>query len=492
MDVFGIFEGGGAKGLAHVGALKASEERGLTFKALAGASAGALVAGLSAAGFAADELYDPRNGRGVLAIHPALVFGAEDWEIIAHARADLESLRKASAMGFWLRLPRLWWTYRRALANKGGIGILNSGRFVEWLNGHLARKLGLGRPPRFDDLARPLKVIATNIDTGDAHIFGPAETPETPLAEAIAASLAIPYVLSPIASGTSHLVDGGVVSNFPVWLLDRERFEAGPATPTFGFSLTGTPMTGEAGPPRTLIDFTEGLVRAALFGGGYLELRGVENFHRVVMPVRTGALDLDMGPSERHRVYTQGRDSAHQFFRTCIGPRPADEMRLALGVICDHIRTALAARFGQTVSHLRAGLMAPVSEFGLRNLYAAGMEEDGDDRLLIRQGSGGPGLAFTNRDIVLTDMQVALARAGSHFALDKYLCALIRPSLRTLLSLPLFADDGQWALAPPARSAPIAVLNIDSDEDLLAPFADPSMAEPLAAIAQFTARQLRG
>ncbi len=45
LDSFGIFEGGGAKGLAHIGALKAAEVRRLKFLGVAGTSAGSIVAG---------------------------------------------------------------------------------------------------------------------------------------------------------------------------------------------------------------------------------------------------------------------------------------------------------------------------------------------------------------------------------------------------------------------------------------------------------------
>ena len=51
LDVFGIFEGGGAKGLAHVGALKAAEERQVRFRGVAGTSAGSIIAGLIAVGY---------------------------------------------------------------------------------------------------------------------------------------------------------------------------------------------------------------------------------------------------------------------------------------------------------------------------------------------------------------------------------------------------------------------------------------------------------
>ena len=65
MEVFGVFEGGGAKGLAHVGALRAMEERKFRFCAVAGTSIGAVVASLVASGFRSEELFAVRDGREV-------------------------------------------------------------------------------------------------------------------------------------------------------------------------------------------------------------------------------------------------------------------------------------------------------------------------------------------------------------------------------------------------------------------------------------------
>ena len=65
-EAFGIFEGGGAKGFAHVGALKAAKEKNISFVGVAGTSAGAIVAALVAAGHDADSLYDRDNETGVM------------------------------------------------------------------------------------------------------------------------------------------------------------------------------------------------------------------------------------------------------------------------------------------------------------------------------------------------------------------------------------------------------------------------------------------
>jgi len=68
--IYAIFEGGGAKGIAHLGAVAAIEQLNLSLAGVAGASAGAFVAALLAAGYRSDELLDPRTATSnLLATH---------------------------------------------------------------------------------------------------------------------------------------------------------------------------------------------------------------------------------------------------------------------------------------------------------------------------------------------------------------------------------------------------------------------------------------
>src|SRR5213596_2737487 len=94
MKAFLIFEGGGAKGLAHIGALKAAEQRGIEPAGVAGASAGSIVAALVAAGYTADDLYDlGKAGRGLLDVNFLELLGAERW-------AEFETLRQDARRRF--------------------------------------------------------------------------------------------------------------------------------------------------------------------------------------------------------------------------------------------------------------------------------------------------------------------------------------------------------------------------------------------------------
>src|SRR5260370_21545298 len=97
--VYGIFEGGGAKGLGHIAGLKAAEMNDLDFIGVAGASAGALIAALVAVGYRADELFDPdtpttslltRNG-----ITPLSLIRERKWDIFARRQKQASAASMA-------------------------------------------------------------------------------------------------------------------------------------------------------------------------------------------------------------------------------------------------------------------------------------------------------------------------------------------------------------------------------------------------------------
>ena len=89
MQVFGIFEGGGAKGLAHAGAIAVAQELGVQFVGVAGTSAGAIVAALVAVGYTPKALYDSEKQSGLLAENLTDMFGPgrwREWERFCPAR----------------------------------------------------------------------------------------------------------------------------------------------------------------------------------------------------------------------------------------------------------------------------------------------------------------------------------------------------------------------------------------------------------------------
>src|SRR3954467_8736055 len=88
--IFAIFEGGGAKGIAHVGALQAIEENALDIIGVAGTSAGALVAVLAAIGFDANDIMSATEaGANILSRlgkSPIGLLGEDDWRAFERLR----------------------------------------------------------------------------------------------------------------------------------------------------------------------------------------------------------------------------------------------------------------------------------------------------------------------------------------------------------------------------------------------------------------------
>src|SRR3984885_9548749 len=117
MLAYGIFEGGGAKGLAHVAAVAEAQNLGIQFAGVAGASAGALVAALLAVGYKPHDLYDPATRTGLMAGQLTDLFGAGRWEEWSEFSAALEKkIGGSSPLGLWLNAPGFYMKWRDPLS----------------------------------------------------------------------------------------------------------------------------------------------------------------------------------------------------------------------------------------------------------------------------------------------------------------------------------------------------------------------------------------
>jgi len=188
-----VLGGGGARGAAHIGVLKVLEREHVPVDCIAGTSMGAIVGGLYAAGYRADEI--ERVLRGI------------DWKDMFRddpPRAELPMRRKEDE----LRLL-------------GGIELgLREGRIafprgaVQGQKLHLLlRRLLLATLDitDFDHLPVPFRAVATELATGQKVVFGDGD-----LAMAIRASMSVPAAFAPIRYRERLLVDGGVADNVPV------------------------------------------------------------------------------------------------------------------------------------------------------------------------------------------------------------------------------------------------------------------------------------
>jgi len=188
-----VLSGGGARGFAHVGVLKALEAAQVPVDMIVGTSMGAIIGGLYASGMRADELE-----REIVAVDWGDLFNSrEPRQLLSQRRKEQDfELSPVLQLGFRdgeFRLPT------------GAI----SSRSLEML---LRRyTLATRHLDSFNQLPTPFRAVATDMETGRAVVMDRGD-----LAAALRASMSVPGVFSPLSINDRILGDGGLVNNLPV------------------------------------------------------------------------------------------------------------------------------------------------------------------------------------------------------------------------------------------------------------------------------------
>lgn len=186
-----VLSGGGAKGMAHIGILKAMEKEGIRPDYITGTSMGSIIGGLYALGYSADQL--------------DTIINQIDWGEVLSNNIQLQYIayeEKEYYNRFLIELP----------FEKGKLKLPSGVIHGQMLGEMLARFCWPARNyASFDDFPIPFRCIATNVSTGKPIVFTDGS-----LAMALRASMAIPTAFTPVDLDTTLAVDGGVVNNFPV------------------------------------------------------------------------------------------------------------------------------------------------------------------------------------------------------------------------------------------------------------------------------------
>jgi len=154
-----VFSGGGVRGLAHVGVIKALEEYNIQPDYIAGASAGAIVGAFYAAGYGSGDILDFFKTTSLF-----------KWSNFAFSKP----------------------------------GLIDMDKFISVFEQYFPEN-------SFETLKKPLFITATDIVNGKSRLFSKGK-----LIEAILASAAFPLVFSPVQIGENLYSDGGIMNNFPI------------------------------------------------------------------------------------------------------------------------------------------------------------------------------------------------------------------------------------------------------------------------------------
>ncbi|TAL39055.1 MAG: patatin [Spirochaetes bacterium] len=196
-----VFEGGGVKGIAYLGALEVLTEKNIlpNIERVGGTSAGAINAVLLGLSFTLAEV------REIMWSLDFNKFMDDSWGVVR------DTARLIEKFGWY----------------KGDF-------FRDWIGKLIKKKTGNANSTFADiEAARATKgfkslyFMGTNLSTGFSEVFSAERTPETRVADAVRISMSIPLFFAAKRNARGDVyVDGGVLDNYPVKLFDRKRYLA--------------------------------------------------------------------------------------------------------------------------------------------------------------------------------------------------------------------------------------------------------------------------
>ncbi|MEZ0366326.1 patatin-like phospholipase family protein [Mycobacterium sp. pUA109] len=295
-----VCEGGGVRGIGLVGAIEALAAHGYRFPRIAGSSAGAVVASLTAA--------LQRAGEPLTRLEE--IMRSIDYRKFA----DPSVIGRVPLVGGVLSLLVSDGLYRGDYLEKlltGLLGDLGVRTFGDLRTGEQPAQYAWSLVVTASDLSRRRLVrIPWDLDN-----YG-IDPDDFAVARAVRASSAIPFVFEPVRVRGATWVDGGLLSNFPVQLFDRA--DAEPQWPTFGIRLSARPGI----PPTHPVHGPFGVGFAALEtlvsnqDTAYLDDPCTVRRTIFVPAEEISAIDFDITAAQREVLYQRGMKAAQKFLST--------------------------------------------------------------------------------------------------------------------------------------------------------------------------------
>lgn len=189
-----VLAGGGAKGIAHITALKTIEEAGIPIDMVVGTSMGSIIGGMYCMGYSPDSMYT--------------ICGDNDWVQLIMDNPDYGDNSLTAKKENEKYLLRMSIDQERRSSDVGRGGVIAGRNVMRFFHDIMH---GLPDSLDFNDLPIPFACVATNAVTGEMKVFHSGNMPRC-----IRASMAIPSVFTPIKIDGEVYIDGFVVDNFPV------------------------------------------------------------------------------------------------------------------------------------------------------------------------------------------------------------------------------------------------------------------------------------
>lgn len=287
-----VFEGGGMKGIGLLGAVCCMEQKGYTWERLAGTSVGAIMASLLAVGYTCEEIKQ-------------IMYNMNYKDFI-----DKNIIQAIPLLG----KPLGFFMYK---------GILLGNKIEDYLDELLKAK----KKTKFKDISTNgisrLKIIASDITQQDILVlpddiknYG-IDPMDFEIAKAIRMSISIPYVFTPVELNyndkTHFIVDGGILSNFPIWIFDVKGI---PRWPTLGFKLNNNEESKTSLGKKDIISYTFDLVDAILNSNELKYLESKDFVRTISIPtIGIKTMDFDISKEKKDMLFNSGYKAAEEFLK---------------------------------------------------------------------------------------------------------------------------------------------------------------------------------
>ncbi len=319
-----IFEGGGVRGIAFLGALRCCHDLGLRWKKLAGTSAGAITAALLAADVNIDWL---EKILGELDYMQFLTRKTSPLILNGDPRNDLQlplqmiaSLIVARQLGQYSSDPFRDWVGQVLNQNQvttfADLRRMNRDRMLKVVVSDISHGEMLVLP---DDLNPNFAVSDTERESRQKilQMFNIDHHEDFNIAEAVRLSMSIPLFFEPGKLGDRVIVDGGILSNFPLWIYDiSARFSVPPRYPTFGFRLLDRSQNQEQ-PIRGPLDVFGATFRTMMKARDSYHMRDIDRGRVINIDVTDANVtptQFNIRDAAKIKLYQLGYEQTKAFF----------------------------------------------------------------------------------------------------------------------------------------------------------------------------------
>ncbi|KIL44374.1 patatin-like phospholipase family protein [Jeotgalibacillus soli] len=277
-----VFSGGGVKAITFIGVVEALEKKGIKVRRIAGTSAGALIGALLAAGYTSKEI------KNMLPQLTHLLYNQD---------------RKYTWFPTWFKWFHIYWKK----------GLFSGEDLQKWLEQRLLEK-GIRF---FSDLPQgSLKMVASDLTAGkmvvlpDDALYYDRDPSLFSVAKAVRMSASLPFFYEPVRmmkGKKEHLiVDGGVLSNFPIWVLEENG--ASQTVPILGFQLQSTDKREKERKIRNVVELFSALFLTMKEAHDARHLEKIQRQKILFIPVPDlSPTEASLSTKEMHALIEIGR-----------------------------------------------------------------------------------------------------------------------------------------------------------------------------------------